>query len=504
MINNPAPWFKTRDMKHYTHFFIYPDRDFRMNLSEHFYTSGNLSLSILLWHAYCIILQHSTFLRIREKYMKKAFIMTSVLYLAMLAGCGAFEEITEFVPGTSNVTVSYCTIDNNQDYTGSLYVNLDINAKHAARMRISEDPEFEKDSWLDYASFYNYRFSNESNGPKTIYFQFADEYGDSTSTWEDSIIYSTITQKGVVNSSEWWFGDVEMLGDVEFADGTTLYIAPGTRIRGYEYIDYQNLGLMENASELIIRGALMAQGTEEKPIVYQSFEMEDPAGFGGPRIYGTAPVNIMSHWVITNCDQLRIYSGCIENCELFNLSGNGINAVTSGDRYITVKENRIHDLPHEYAYGIRCRNKMIIQRNVIYNCSGTSGGGILGAPGFAEGTKILNNTIDNCVKHGIHFFCGTGVDIENNLITNCGLGISADWTAYNMNFNNLYGNERDYYPKTAGLQDISCTPWYCNPSAHDYSLLPGSPCIDHGDPSMDVPQGGGTAIDIGAYEYIPE
>lgn len=38
---------------------------------------------------------------------------------------------------------------------------------------------------------------------------------------------------------------------------------------------------------------------------------------------------------------------------------------------------------------------------------------------------------------------------------------------------------------------------------HDYALLPGSPCIDAGDPDSSYNDPDGTRNDVGAFAYIP-
>ena len=52
-----------------------------------------------------------------------------------------------------------------------------------------------------------------------------------------------------------------------------------------------------------------------------------------------------------------------------------------------------------------------------------------------------------------------------------------------------------------GEGNIDLDPLFADPDSTDYSLSPESPCIDAGDPALDIPLGGGACVDMGAFEY---
>ena len=52
-----------------------------------------------------------------------------------------------------------------------------------------------------------------------------------------------------------------------------------------------------------------------------------------------------------------------------------------------------------------------------------------------------------------------------------------------------------------GEGNIDLDPLFADPDSTDYSLSPESPCIDAGDPTLEVPLGGGARVDMGAIEY---
>ena len=52
-----------------------------------------------------------------------------------------------------------------------------------------------------------------------------------------------------------------------------------------------------------------------------------------------------------------------------------------------------------------------------------------------------------------------------------------------------------------GVGNLDEKPRFVNPIGGDYRLSPRSPCIDAGDPEMEVPEQGGDRIDMGALEF---
>ena len=141
-------------------------------------------------------------------------------------------------------------------------------------------------------------------------------------------------------------------------------------------------------------------------------------------------------------------------------------------------------------------------------------------------------TLTNCVFSGnsADYYGGGMYNLDSSpSVTNCilanntaggsGGGIWADGTSsptidYNDVWNNTGGNYGGSCSK--GPHDISLDPMFVNPSAQDFHLMPGSPCIDAGTndgaPSGDMDgnprtidgDGDGNAItDMGAYEYVP-
>jgi len=61
-----------------------------------------------------------------------------------------------------------------------------------------------------------------------------------------------------------------------------------------------------------------------------------------------------------------------------------------------------------------------------------------------------------------------------------------------------YSDIQDGWP---GEGNIDENPRFVAPYEGNFRLKENSPCIDTGDPTFEVPLGGGSRIDMGAYEY---
>lgn len=91
-----------------------------------------------------------------------------------------------------------------------------------------------------------------------------------------------------------------------------------------------------------------------------------------------------------------------------------------------------------------------------------------------------------------------------------------DLTTVNISYNDMFndygqtGTYGDSIPmpiSPAAPGNISVDPLFVNNTGDgsgDYHLTAGSPCIDAGDPADPAPAGGGSRIDIGAYEYTQQ
>ncbi|MBE7503055.1 MAG: right-handed parallel beta-helix repeat-containing protein [Verrucomicrobiales bacterium] len=79
------------------------------------------------------------------------------------------------------------------------------------------------------------------------------------------------TKQGEISGSETWSGTITMVGDVTVKPTGSLTILPGTRIEADWRSDGVAGGTNQNRIELIVQGALSAEGTEGAPIVFTVF-----------------------------------------------------------------------------------------------------------------------------------------------------------------------------------------------------------------------------------------
>ena len=135
------------------------------------------------------------------------------------------------------------------------------------------------------------------------------------------------------------------------------------------------------------------------------------------------------------------------------------------------------------------KNCIIIDNNAEY------GGGL-----FLQDSDAI---ITNCVFSMNYAGEGDGIYCEgysDPIISNCIL-----WNDGNEEISVFFGNPVVTYSDIEGgwpgEGNIDENPRFVAPFDGNFHLKSISPCIDAGDPTFEVPLGGGSRIDMGAYEY---
>ncbi|KAA3637081.1 MAG: hypothetical protein DWP97_01460, partial [Calditrichaeota bacterium] len=148
--------------------------------------------------------------------------------------------------------------------------------------------------------------------------------------------------------------------------------------------------------------------------------------------------------------------------------------------------------------GIRCINaRPRILRNIITGQTTDWAAVVLGGYGAVVGdspAEIINNTIVNNVAGGIASNSSSPPIVFNNIMAFCGeYGLHGTVI---KSYNLYYGNPEDLaYGDSYGSGSLTGLDPLFN---FDYSLAPGSPCIDVGNPNPFWNDSDGTRSDIGA------
>ena len=202
--------------------------------------------------------------------------------------------------------------------------------------------------------------------------------------------------------------------------------------------------------------------------------------------------NVIKH---NNDDGIEIrlheYSGPLIKCIIKNniISDNGEDGIQLidypdvSDRIFYIENNLI--INSEYV-GIGCMANGETMENFegasipeqIFLINNTFSGNNYGVTG-GDNLLAVNNIIVNCTGTAMKNIDG------NSLITYCNAWNNA------LNFDNCNSDNSSVYSLDPLLDQ-------------SFKLMPESPAIDSGDPTMIPPQGGGARIDLGAYEFITQ
>ena len=163
----------------------------------------------------------------------------------------------------------------------------------------------------------------------------------------------------------------------------------------------------------------------------------------------------------------------------------------------------------------------VVRNNTFYNITQATNGNTAAVQVMRCGKVLIeNNTMVN-TRRGIGYLeFSRYIVARNNVIANSQFGFDFDellgsppgstavgaQLLYNYSFNNQfdilfrYPSDDPLVNKVGNCFGAACDPKFVNVSTNDFRLQAGSPLIDAGDPNSPVPVGGGSRVDIGAYE----
>lgn len=206
---------------------------------------------------------------------------------------------------------------------------------------------------------------------------------------------------GIITKNTVWNGTYTVLGNLTIAQGVTLQLMPGTKVK------FADAGL-------IAKGSIIAQGTAENPIVFTSlpdidFEMYDEIFWRGIKVESNGEfigdyVSIKYVWDRTE----DTYSGAL------NING-----------YLNLNNSVLYD---NYYYGISISSgqDISIQNTTIDSIIGNSDNIRIDKSSIETGTVTVKNCVlNNCYDYGIYIdeIGDSGLIFENNTVDGSFYGI---------------------------------------------------------------------------------
>lgn len=280
------------------------------------------------------------------------------------------------------------------------------------------------------------------------------------------------------------------------ASGDTVLVSPGT------YTEIINF----SGKSILVKSAAGAEATAIRPpasgqtVVTFSSGASQAGTLDGFRIKG-ASSQFGAVLVSANANAIIRNNFFEDDTVTVNYDG-AAAGVSCVNATALVESNRFQRMVHNgsgYGTAVHIQSSIAtVRRNVFTN----SIRGI-GTARFVNGSSgdFINNTFDsNNTYTALLVQNAPSVRVRNNIVTNTGAYYGIYLDAGNSDYNDAYGNVLNFYPSQSA-HDISAPPLFTGGSPYDYHLKRGSPCIDAGDPSTPVPAGGGSRVDMGAFEF---
>ncbi|RQW09414.1 DUF1565 domain-containing protein [candidate division KSB1 bacterium] len=236
------------------------------------------------------------------------------------------------------------------------------------------------------------------------------------------------------------------------------------------------INCFRNSNPLIEENALINCGIaafSAQPVIrnnsIQPFETAGVESFESS--FPTVEGNIIYSGLLGGVPAVNIFrSGAFikNNLLLCTFDGVGIRMDDASD--VEIKNNIITDTGNESA-GIEMYNSSRV--NIINNTIHTKRRGVLE---LGSSAVIMNSIFDGNEEYGLSFSSGS-----------------------QALFNNVWGNNTDYYNCDPGANDISVDPLFSDPATNDFRLGPGSLCKNAGNPAAEYNDPDGSRNDMGAF-----
>ena len=270
------------------------------------------------------------------------------------------------------------------------------------------------------------------------------DYGDVEFAREVALYTRTVVPGGVIGTTIW---DVEgspylVTGDLTVSSGASLIIEAGVEVLFLANSDDQSGGQRLSDAELIVKGALVVEGTEAAPVVFGSSEANARAGdWGGIRVESgslSLAYAHLSHSGYGVAVQELGGAGLMIDHSMVMDSGRGLNVYQSNGRSIALTNSVIDVSTNEssaiYLQGC-CSSLIEVVGNTVTNLNG----GGLSVDEARSGLNVSSNVIrSNNDAIGIGSAAGDITVTANDLLS------LSDWrNATGINFYDYWGPSGD-------------------------------------------------------------
>ncbi len=355
--------------------------------------------------------------------------------------------------------------------------------------------------------------------------------------WEREFIANILSATGTpltghtVPKTTTWSGEIYLIGDVVIPSGVTVTIRAGTVINFRPDTDVYESGLDTNISEIVIQngGSLVANGTVQNPIIFQSSfraDSTDPSGEGwrpeikfknseGKDEYRDLYFNpSKDDWGGIKVEEGGVLT--LQNCRIYDAKV-GVDVEPSSNTITTIDIAETDFIGNYTGIKLDYRNQLleVILDNVLLHDS-MNGLDISSYSSEENETELVNATITgnyygiSVVSSGIS---DHGFTVKNTIIDNNSYGIDADYRespAVAVKYSDFYTNSTALYGDLSGWSvppsssdhsgnhdNYGYDPKFVDADADDFHLQATSPLIDKGDPTLT--EADSSRINLGRY-----
>jgi len=191
-----------------------------------------------------------------------------------------------------------------------------------------------------------------------------------------------------------------------------------------------------------------------------------------------------------------VEGGIIRNNYFSGFTGFNSDGIDIGDSHnILVENNIIHDISDK-GISIGGGSTARLVRNIISNCN--QGVGIKDEGSFAliDHNTFYNNSYAVACFEKIPGMGGGNAEIKNSILSSSSIASFLEDEYSNVDISYSLSDTDDLHSEG----NISGNPMFSSPKTGNFELLPGSPCINNGDPESE-PDPDNSRSDIGAIPF---